>query len=180
VEFNLLQVQSIHPKATHHCYAYQIGINGDNFRANDDGEPSGTAGKPILGQIKSFGLTNVLIIVVRYYGGTKLGASGLIQAYKDSAWSVLNNCAVTEEFIYDTIKISFHYEKMGSLMNDLKICGFEIIESNFGNEPYLYAKIRKSISYEMLKKLKAKMLNFTLDRILETTEVEGIIFEMKE
>lgn len=178
IESCLIQVKNLHPKATHHCYAYQMGLNGDNYRANDDGEPSGTAGKPILGQIRSFGLTNVLIIVVRYYGGTKLGASGLIQAYKDAAWTVLNNCSVQEEFLYDTFKIYFQYDKMGSLINELKNFEFEISDTNFDNEPYLYARVRQSKKQEMLKKLKAKLLDYTLDRVNEETKIEGISFEL--
>ena len=83
-------VRKAHPKARHHCYAYRLGLDGHNFRANDDGEPSGTAGRPILGQIDSFGLVNVIVIVVRYFGGTLLGASGLITAYKNSAADALS------------------------------------------------------------------------------------------
>ena len=78
----LEEVRREHPKARHHCYAYRLGLDGNNFRANDDGEPSGTAGRPILGQIDSFELVNILVIVVRYFGGTLLGASGLINAYR--------------------------------------------------------------------------------------------------
>ena len=177
VEKFLYELKLLHPKATHHCYAYQIGVEGDTFRANDDGEPSGTAGKPILGQIKSFGLTNVLVVVVRYYGGTKLGASGLINAYKEAAAMVLGQCQTVEDYIFDYYKISFPYEKMGQLMNDLKSCHFEILVSNFEISPYLYVEIRKSISTEMIRKLKAKLLNFSLDRIQEDTNVEGITFK---
>ena len=73
-----------HPKATHHCYAFRIGINGENYRANDDGEPSGSAGLPIYNQLLAHNLTNILVVIVRYYGGTKLGVSGLVKAYKES------------------------------------------------------------------------------------------------
>ena len=73
----LLEVKKLHPKARHHCYAYRLGLDNNNFRANDDGEPSGTAGRPILGQIDHFGLTNIVVVVIRYFGGTKLGTSGL-------------------------------------------------------------------------------------------------------
>ena len=85
----LQELKKEHPKAVHHCFAYRLGIQGDNFRANDDGEPSGTAGKPILGQIDSKGLTNTAIVVVRYFGGTLLGVPGLINAYKTASSLVL-------------------------------------------------------------------------------------------
>ncbi|MDV7392848.1 YigZ family protein, partial [Arthrospira platensis SPKY1] len=85
IGLHLEEVRKLHPKARHHCYAYRLGLDGNHFRANDDGEPSGTAGRPILGQIDSFGLCNVLLVVTRYFGGTLLGTSGLINAYKLSA-----------------------------------------------------------------------------------------------
>jgi uncharacterized YigZ family protein len=100
-------VKKEHFKARHHCYAYRLGVDQNNFRANDDGEPSGTAGRPILGQIDSFELTNVLIIVVRYFGGTKLGTSGLINAYKLSAAAALDNATIEERLIEDVYTLGF-------------------------------------------------------------------------
>jgi len=85
----LEEIRNLHHKARHHCYAYKIGVDGNRYRANDDGEPGGTAGKPILGQLHSYKVTDVLVIVVRYFGGTKLGASGLIKAYKEAAKDAL-------------------------------------------------------------------------------------------
>ncbi len=111
-------VKQQHPKATHHCYAYRLGMDKSNYRCNDDGEPAGTAGKPILGQIDSNELTNTLLIVVRYYGGTKLGVSGLIGAYKACAGITLENTQKIEKkllayyFIYsDYIHLNkvYHY-----------------------------------------------------------------------
>ena len=95
----LTQLKKEHPSANHHCYAYRLGADKLNFRANDDGEPSNTAGKPILGQIQSNDLTNILIVVVRYFGGTLLGVGGLIQAYKNSAAEVLKVSHIIEKFI---------------------------------------------------------------------------------
>ena len=106
--------------ARHHCYAYMIGYQRKNYRVNDDGEPSGTAGKPILGQINSVGLTNVLIVVVRYFGGTLLGTSGLINAYKCAAADAINSAEITELFIKDYYQIKFPYESLSQVMKILK------------------------------------------------------------
>ena len=106
--------------ARHHCYAYMIGYQRNKWRINDDGEPSGTAGKPILGQINSAGLTNILIVVVRYFGGTLLGTSGLINAYKCAAADAINSATITELFVKDYYLIKFPYESLSSVMKILK------------------------------------------------------------
>ena len=116
----IASLRDIHPKARHYCYAYKLGLDGTRFRANDDGEPSGTAGKPIYGQILSFGLTNVCIIVIRYFGGTKLGASGLIHAYKEASKAALDNAAIIEKYLYISYQLTFGYDHMGHIMNALK------------------------------------------------------------
>ena len=95
--------------ARHHCYAYCLGANRERFRANDDGEPSSTAGKPILGQIVSNDLSNVLIVVIRYFGGIKLGVSGLIQAYKEAASDAINNAEIVERTVDEVIRVRFTY-----------------------------------------------------------------------
>ena len=106
--------------ARHYCYAYTIGYQRENYRVNDDGEPSGTAGKPILGQINSACLTNVLIVVVRYFGGTLLGTSGLINAYKCAAADAINSAEITELFVKDYYQIKFPYESLSQVMKILK------------------------------------------------------------
>lgn len=106
-----------HPKANHHCFAYRIGLDGNNFRVGDDGEPSGTAGKPILGQIDSKGLVNVIVVVVRYFGGTLLGVPGLIQAYKTAASLVLQLTPVVQKPVTVTYRLSFNY----TILNDVMI-----------------------------------------------------------
>lgn len=111
-----------HPKAVHHCYAYRIGTDGLQFRANDDGEPSGSAGKPILGQIDSMGLTNVLVVVVRYWGGSLLGVPGLINAYKTATAQALASVPKTEKWIEDLFDIEFDYPVMGEVLHLLKQC----------------------------------------------------------
>lgn len=122
VKGKLQLLKKEHPKAVHHCYAYRIGTDGVSFRANDDGEPSGSAGKPILGQIDSAGLTNVLIVVVRYFGGTMLGVPGLINAYKTSAADALQQAEVIEKWIEEPVEIQFDYPVMGEVMYLLRQC----------------------------------------------------------
>jgi len=106
--------------ARHHCYAYMMGADKKNFRANDDGEPSSTAGKPILGQILSSELTNILIVVVRYFGGTKLGVSGLIHAYKTAALDAISNAEIIDKTVNDIYNIHFDYLVMNDVMRIIK------------------------------------------------------------
>ena len=114
------EIKKEHPKATHHCFAYRLGTDGNNFRVNDDGEPSGTAGRPILGQIDGKNLTDLLVIVVRYFGGTQLGVPGLINAYKSSAALVLQLTPVISKAIEIPYKIQFDYTQMNDVMTLLK------------------------------------------------------------
>lgn len=109
-----------HPHACHYCYAYQIGTENIQYRANDDGEPSNTAGTPIYGQIQSFGLTNILVVVVRIYGGIKLGVGGLISAYKTSAQITLEASEIIEKTIDIHFQISFDYKNMNKVMRVIK------------------------------------------------------------
>ncbi|MES2703936.1 MAG: YigZ family protein [Bacteroidota bacterium] len=120
VKEKLQLLKKEHPKAVHHCYAYRIGIDGTQYRANDDGEPSGSAGKPILGQIDSMELTNVLVVVVRYFGGTLLGVPGLINAYKTATAQALELPTRTEKWIEDTYEVTFDYPAMGEVLYLLK------------------------------------------------------------
>ena len=106
--------------ARHHCYAYMIGHERSVWRVNDDGEPSGTAGKPILGQINSCGLTNILIVVIRYFGGTLLGVQGLVNAYRSSASEAIANAEIIECTVQDYYEITFHYVSMNDVMKILK------------------------------------------------------------
>jgi uncharacterized YigZ family protein len=109
-----------HPHAVHYCYAYQLGTETIQYRANDDGEPSNTAGTPIYGQIQSFGLTNILVVVVRIYGGIKLGVGGLITAYRTSAQITLESCEIIEKTIDIAFQISFDYKNMNKVMRVIK------------------------------------------------------------
>lgn len=106
--------------ARHVCYAYMLGAERENYRANDDGEPSGTAGRPILGQINSFELTNILVVVIRYFGGILLGTSGLITAYKEATIDAINNAKIVEKIITCRFKIQFGYDLMNEVMRVFK------------------------------------------------------------
>ena len=116
----LKAIKKEHPKANHHCFAYRIGLDGNNFRVSDDCEPAGTAGRPILGQIDSCNLTNVLIVVVRYFGGTLLGVPGLIQAYKTTASLALQLTPVVQKPVLITYLISFDYTVLNEVMTIVK------------------------------------------------------------
>ena len=118
---NCLQmVKNEHPKATHHCYGYCLGVNRDAYRANDDGEPSGSAGKPIYNAILSANITNVLVVVVRYYGGTMLGVPGLIEAYKTCAKEAISHAGIVQKQIEEIVLLQFGYEAMPMVMKIVK------------------------------------------------------------
>ena len=147
-----------HFKATHHCYAYRLGTDGKNYRANDDGEPSGTAGRPILGQIDSFGLTNLLIVVVRYYGGTKLGTSGLINAYRESAKEALSNAEKIEKIIESQLECSLAYIRMNDFMLFLKQHEIGVQSTEYKDDSILF---RLSVRNKLLDLLKEKIANLS-------------------
>lgn len=130
----LENLRNEHPKATHHCYAFRMGIQGENYRANDDGEPSGSAGLPIYNQLLANELTNILVVVVRYYGGIKLGVSGLVKAYKESAKLVLEEAEIIVRELESQITISFPFDRQNvifTLLNkfDAKILDFQTAEN---------------------------------------------------
>jgi uncharacterized YigZ family protein len=138
--------------ARHHCYAYRLGPEALQIRANDDGEPSGTAGKPILGQLVSQNLTNVLVVVVRYFGGTLLGTSGLINAYREATANALANAQITKRFVYAIYQINFGYLQMNSVMKIVKDAALETFEQSFELSCSLMVKIRKSQELIIMEK----------------------------
>ena len=140
--------------ARHVCYAYMLGYERNVFRANDDGEPSGTAGRPILGQINSSNLTDILIIVVRYFGGTKLGVSGLIDAYKTSTAMVLDEADIVERTIDREITITFPYASIGEVMKVLKDEKPKIREQIFDNTCRIELSVRLSKEAALMGKMK--------------------------
>src|SRR5580700_5638901 len=116
----LNEIKKEHHKATHHCFAYRLGLDGNTFRVSDDGEPSGTAGRPILGQIDSKGLVNVLVVVVRYFGGTLLGVPGLINAYKSAAALALQITPLVQKQVEIEFRVQFDYTRIGEVMTLVK------------------------------------------------------------
>ena len=140
--------------ARHCCYAYMLGPECTEFRTNDDGEPSSTAGKPILGQIKSNELTDVLIVVIRYYGGVNLGTSGLIVAYREAAADALAHCKVEERLVESVITYEFPYVMMNQVMKIVKDMQPRIISQQFDNTCQISLGIRKSLAAELESRLK--------------------------
>ena len=139
--------------ATHHCYAWRLGPKGESFRANDDGEPSSTAGRPILGQLLSKEVTYALIVVVRYFGGTKLGVPGLIEAYKTSAALVLENAVIEQRTVDIGTKIRFSYLAMNDVMRIVKEMQPQIIDQQFDNLCTMTLSIRQSRAEQLLERL---------------------------
>lgn len=122
------KIKQLHPKATHHCYAYRLGIDGENYRINDDGEPSGTAGLPIYNQLLANDITNVLLIIVRYFGGTKLGAGGLVKTYKESAKATLDKAKIITKELESLIEIKFNFSQQNVIFSTLNKFDGKIIQ----------------------------------------------------
>lgn len=139
---SLEKVKTEHPKATHHCYAFRLGISGENYRANDDGEPNGSAGLPIYNQLLANEVTNILLIVVRYYGGTKLGVSGLVKAYKECAKLTLEESEIITKELESDLEIDFEFEKQNQIFTLLNKFDGKIIDFLADEQCKIIAKIR--------------------------------------
>ena len=139
--------------ARHHCYAYRLGYKGDVFRSSDDGEPSGSAGRPILGQIDSAGLSDILVVVVRYFGGIKLGIPGLIRAYKTSTADALSQATVVEKIAARRFRVSFDYLSMNAVMKVLKDMDLPQSAQNFGESCSLEVRVRLSAIEDFTKRM---------------------------
>ena len=139
--------------ARHCCYAYMLGADYAEFRANDDGEPSSTAGKPILGQINKLELTNILVVVIRYYGGVNLGTGGLIVAYRTAAEEALGKAIVEERFVAEQLTYRFTYPMINSVMRVIKETGAHIVSQQFDNDCEVVLSIRRSLADGLKKKL---------------------------
>lgn len=147
----LADLRKEHFNARHHCYAFRLGADKQAFRANDDGEPKYTAGKPILGQIQSKDLTNILIVVVRYFGGTLLGVGGLMNAYKQAAADALEHSAIIEKTVNEFYEITFDHLQMSEVMKLIKDESLEQVEQNFGLDCRLIFSVRKNNSNKMIE-----------------------------
>ncbi|MDR1985047.1 MAG: YigZ family protein [Prevotellaceae bacterium] len=153
IKLIVAQIKKEYFDARHHCYAYRLGLAGEVFRANDDGEPSGTAGRPIYGQILSFDVTNIIIVVVRYFGGIKLGTSGLINAYKTAAADALKNAKIVEKTEQQIILLRFFYNAMNDIMKLMKDEKIEILEQITELDCNMKISVAKSKVAMILEKL---------------------------
>ena len=160
-----------HPKSRHCCYAYRLGITGEVYRINDDGEPSGTAGKPIYGQLLSNNISDVLVAVIRYFGGTKLGVPGLIHAYKNSAADAIHNATIIETTITVLYEIRCHYELMGKLLEHCKKLNLNIKEKEFLEDVKLVIELPLSIHQAKITRLKAHLLDKSIEEIDAETSI---------
>ena len=152
-KIQLSKLKTEHPKAVHHCFAYRIGNDKNNFRSSDDGEPSGTAGKPILNQIDAKNLTNILVVVVRYFGGILLGVSGLINAYKTATSLALSNAEIITKSIEKEIVVECDYTQLGEVMNVVKANSLNIISKKIE----LFCEIKIAISLQNFEIISTKL-----------------------
>lgn len=155
VKLFLEQLKLKHPTAGHFCYAWQLGEETIRFRANDDGEPNNSAGQPIYGQLQSFDMTNILVVSVRYFGGTKLGVGGLIQAYKYSAQLTLESVAIVERTIDVSYQLIFDYPLMNKVMRIVKEKNIHILEQDLGINCVYRIAVRKSEAEEVIARFES-------------------------
>lgn len=169
------EVRKLHPKARHYCFAFRLGTDGMQYRANDDGEPAGSAGRPILGQIDSFNLTNILVVVVRYFGGTLLGVPGLIAAYKGSTQEALSKAEIREYLIKSRFRIQFDYSMSSAVMQAIKKTGFEVYEQSYSEtQTTMEIGIRKSESTRKLLEFKSMACGIHLEAVESMEQVPGL------
>lgn len=147
------QLKSKYHDARHHCYGFRLGADLSKFRFSDDGEPSGTAGKPIFGQIKSFELTDILVVVIRYFGGTKLGVGGLISAYREAAKEAILNNQITQKHIQSIIEVEFEYSSMNRVMHMLKEFQANIQKQEFNERCSIRFSVRETQKEAVLSKI---------------------------
>ncbi len=164
----LKDYQKEYYNARHVCFAYMLGAERKEFRSNDDGEPFGTAGKPILGQINSRVLTNILIIVVRYFGGILLGTGGLVVAYKEASADALNHASIIEKTVKETLFLHFDYENLNDVMSIIKYFNTHILSQNLNNQCLIKLLVQKHDSELIIKKLE-KINNLSLSLLLKAS-----------
>lgn len=162
IKNRLQNLRNLHPKATHHCYAYRLGIQGENYRANDDGEPSGSAGLPIYNQLLAHHLTNVLLVVIRYYGGTKLGVSGLAKAYKETAKSTLEHTKIVTKELESRIELKFKFSQQNVIFGLLNKYKAKIISFEAADICQIVASVRTSQKESISDELSEMLLEFNI------------------
>ncbi|WP_442587155.1 IMPACT family protein [Pedobacter sp. AW31-3R] len=153
VKEQLLKLRAAHPKAVHFCYAYRLTPDRNIFRVNDDGEPSGTAGRPILNTLLSADLTNILVVVVRYFGGTLLGVPGLIHAYKTATAEAIQLAEIVEKSVNDIYEIKFDYIMMNDIMRLIKEEQLPVLRQEFDNDCMIMVEVRKSQVNKVLQRM---------------------------
>jgi len=149
----LAGLRAEHPKARHYCYAYRLGIDKNNYRINDDGEPSGTAGRPILNSLLSADLTNIFVVVVRYFGGTLLGVPGLINAYKTSTLDAINNSTIVEKTVNVVFQVTCDYLQLNDVMKIIKDEVLQVLSQNFDLECSFVLEIRQKDADQLKSRL---------------------------
>lgn len=154
IKSRLDELKSTYHDARHYCYAWVLGLNDQKWRANDDGEPSHSAGDPILGQIKSFNLTNTLVVVVRYFGGTKLGRPGLVNAYKQAAGDALSKAGSEEVFEMISLSVKFGYDDISKVERMIDDLGLQVHERTYTSSCFVKASIRKELKGRLEELLK--------------------------
>lgn len=176
-ETKLKKIRKEHHKASHHCFAYRIGDQNLLYRSSDDGEPTGTAGLPILGQIDSFGLTDLAVIVVRYFGGTKLGASGLIKTYRLTAKETLKQAAIIQKIRNQSYLLTFDYYHLNKVMAFLKEQQIEITAQNMTQEAQITIGIPRSRTSKIILELKAQLAADYIENINPDSPIIGFKIE---
>jgi uncharacterized YigZ family protein len=146
-------IKAKNPKARHFCFAYKIGIGNDNFRTNDDGEPAGSAGKPILNAILSKNISDILIVVVRYFGGTLLGVSGLINAYKSASLLAISNGKTETRLVFEKFTLKYNFEKTNEIMRIIKEFEIKILAQNYTDKCETNIEVRLSQTTEIISKI---------------------------
>lgn len=168
------QQRRTHAKCNHHCYAYRLGPGPDRYRANDDGEPSGTAGRPILAQIDKAELSDTVIVVSRYFGGTKLGTSGLINAYREAARLALEEVEVATRTITTSVTLQFGYALMTPVMSALSQLGLAMADQDFQEQATVVLELPRSTVENTLRELRAAIAGVYVEEVGEDFEVEGL------
>jgi len=180
IENALGEIKAIHPKARHVCYAYKLGLTDDVYRANDDGEPSGTAGRPIYNELLSNELTDTLAAVVRYFGGTKLGVPGLINAYKTSTQDAISQSVISTRYITEEVLMNYPINQMGRIYDILKKLEIKDIQSVYDPIPHMKVQLRISQLLDSIHEIKAAYLGYSTSDIEVTHQIEDLQFKLTD